>query len=61
MFAYGLLEGLRLGYLQDEKCLTTALDGYDLMTETRAEVSGGWGIVLPMDCSDWKLELEWDF
>ena len=37
MFVYGLLKGLRLGYLYDEKYLTAALDGYQLMTQTFAQ------------------------
>lgn len=34
MFVYGLLKGLRLGYLDDQKYRTAALDGYELMTDT---------------------------
>lgn len=36
MFVYGLLKGLRLGLIEGDDYLKTALDGYKLMTETFA-------------------------
>ncbi|KAF4311413.1 Six-hairpin glycosidase-like protein [Botryosphaeria dothidea] len=49
MFVYGLLKGLRFGYIEGEKYLKAALDGYELMTETFAEEKK----------SDGSLDYEW--
>lgn len=48
MFVYGLLKGLRLGYISGEKYEAAATSGYELMTGTFAEKrdtdgSLGWG------------------
>ncbi|KAB2573701.1 Six-hairpin glycosidase-like protein [Lasiodiplodia theobromae] len=49
MFVYGLLKALRLGYIEGDKYLNAALDGYELMTETFAEERK----------EDGTLDLEW--
>ncbi|KAL1643703.1 hypothetical protein SLS58_004718 [Diplodia intermedia] len=49
MFVYGLLKALRMGYVEGDKYLDAALDGYALMTETFAEERTG----------DGSLDLQW--
>ncbi|KAL1628776.1 hypothetical protein SLS54_001464 [Diplodia seriata] len=49
MFVYGLLKALRMGYVEGDKYLDAALDGYALMTETFAEER----------TDDGSLDLQW--
>ncbi len=49
MFIYGLLKALRLGYIKGEKYKRSALQGYELMTETFTSESRPYG----------ELNLDW--
>lgn len=66
MFVCGLLKGRRLGYLDGDKYLSAALDGYALLTDTFAEprtedgaLSWEWTVQTGSLSSNGTLEVGW--